>query len=938
MQCEVKFSLNNNWTRWQFLAALFFGLNATGIASIIPVLSTADSGVGSFRQAILTANANPGMDTIVFQIVGSPPFTITPASALPAITDPVVIDATTQPGFISKPVVELSGTLTSGSTIGLRFVTGASTLRGMAINRFPVQAIELDSASNNIQGTFIGTDVTGSMAKTNGSDGILVKSVGNLIGGTNAGEGNVISGNSVGIYILSVGGNVVQGNLIGVSASGTASLSNLNNGIIIFGGGGNIIGGGTPEARNIISANAASGVYLNGPGATGNVIAGNRIGTDFSGSNTLGNVAGDGITLNGADGNMISNNLISGNGLAGVSLVGSGAKGNIIVGNFIGTDQSGKTSLGNHLAGVSISGGGGNLIGGTNSTAGNVISGNVLDGITLTGGTGTNLIQGNLIGLSAAGTSALQNGQNGISISTSSSNIIGGIVTGARNVISGNAVNGISILQLGDGNNLVQGNYIGTDIAGTKAVANTQTGVRIQGRFNTIGGAITGAGNLISGNGQQGIWLIGTGGNVSGNIIQGNIIGLNAAGSGGLANGNAGIGISGASANQVGGTAAGARNVISANNDAGIFLVAAGATGNAIQGNFIGTDPSGAVARGNLFEGIYMELAATNQIGGSSAGAGNLISGNHTRGIWLTNASGNVFQGNFIGTKADGTNALGNTFHNLELEANANNNIIGGAAAGAGNRIGFAQSIYAGVRVRDGSVNNLISGNAIFSNGALGIDLGVVGANSIYACESGMAGNAANAGQNFPVITNVISSQAGTVVRGYMPGAAGKTYALQFFASPAGDATGYGEGQVFLGSTTMTLGSTCSSNFAAYFATAVPSQWAVSATATGPTNNTSEFSAFVKAADVPTIQIGRSGPTQYSWTNVHGGASFYTTYSNILIIYTNLGGPMSVQKTFSLLPPINWTPLASPAVQSNGNYYITSPVDGTNVFYRLTAP
>ena len=139
-------------------------------------------------------------------------------------------------------------------------------------------------------------------------------------------------------------------------------------------------------------------------------------------------------------------NLISANGLAGIAISGAGGGGNQLLGNFIGTDITGKSSLGNHLAGVQISGAGGNQIGGTAAGSGNVISGNSLDGITLTGGTTANVIQGNLIGLNAAGTAALRNNQNGITLTSATANTIGGLVAGARNVISGNTNNGIDIL------------------------------------------------------------------------------------------------------------------------------------------------------------------------------------------------------------------------------------------------------------------------------------------------------------------------------------------------------------------------------------------------------------------------------------------------------------------------------------------------------------
>ena len=191
-----------------------------------------------------------------------------------------------------------------------------------------------------------------------------------------------------------------------------------------------------PARAIVISGNGVSGVFLNGAGASRNVIQGNYIGTDFSGGLVVSN-ADDGITVNGAPSNTISGNVISGNGTNGVFLNGAGAVSNLVAGNFIGTDAAGKLALGNGNGGVTITASG-NLIG-----PGNVISGNPPGGIFLTGGASGNLVQGNLIGLSAAGTNALPNGGNGISISGASSNTIGGSVAAARNVISGNTYNGI---------------------------------------------------------------------------------------------------------------------------------------------------------------------------------------------------------------------------------------------------------------------------------------------------------------------------------------------------------------------------------------------------------------------------------------------------------------------------------------------------------------
>jgi titin len=904
------------------LGCLFIGCGL-GRCSTFTVTTTADTGAGSLRQAITNANFNPGPDTIVFQISGVKPYTITPASALPSVTDTVTIDATTQPGFAGTPVVEINGASAAGA-VGLQLNSSFNSVRGLAINRFPAQGMVLLGASNTVQGNFIGTDVTGTLARGNGSYGIWVRSVGNLIGGTDPTNRNLISANDTGIYIYNTRSNTVQGNLVGVTVSGTGALKNANSGLICDGSSGNLIGGTVAGARNIFSGNGGSGIYLTGAGATGNLVQGNYIGTDISGGTIISNAA-DGITINGAGtntigGNPAGGNLISGNGLAGVSLTGAGATANRLLANFIGTDVTGKLALANLYAGVTMAGtASGNLVGGTNAGDGNVISGNMQDGIFLTGGAFGNLIRGNLIGLSAPGTNAVPNNYNGISINGAATNTIGGVTAGARNVISGNANNGIGILLLGDTGNAVLGNYIGTDVTGSSAVRNLLAGVRIQGTANFIGGATAGSGNVISGNGQQGVWLVGTNGSVTGNVIQGNFIGLDVTGTNSLPNLNAGVGISGAAGNQVGGTATGARNVISANGDAGVFLVGNGTSGNQVQGNYIGTDLSGRLARGNALEGIYLESAQTNLIGGSAPGAGNVISANNARGIYLyTNSSWNVIQGNFIGTKADGTNGLGNVFHGIDMDVNATNNLIGGSAPGAGNRIAFAQTVYAGVRVRAGSVNNLISGNAIFSNGALGIDLGNAGVNPNDDCDGDTG---ANMQQNFPTLSNVYSGTI-TRIRGVLDSTAGKTYLLQFFGSPVGDASGYGEGQVFLGQTNLTLGVACSSNFTVYLPAIVPPSWVVTATATDPANNTSEFSAWVSNVQIPPLQV----------------ASTNTGGSPLTFFWTNTVAGFQLQQTFSLSPPTVWTPVTNVPVLAGQFYQVTLATTNANGFYRLTAP
>ena len=925
-------SFHSKGANWPALAILCAASWMAARGATFTVTTVADSGAGSLRQAILNVNAGSGSNSIIFNLTGTKPFTITPATPLQGVSNVVLIDGTTQPGFSNGPVIALCGTNAGSGAVGLQLTAGFSTVRGLAVNGFNGEGLILLGASNVIQGNFIGTDVNGMVAQGNGSKGIWVKSPGNFIGGTNAGNGNVVSGNGDdGIYLNFNGpGNTIQGNFIGVGAGGASALGNHGYGIVVKGSGANWIGGTNSGARNVISGNSSSGVYVTDAGAAGNSILGNYIGTDFSGGVIVSN-AGDGITLISAPGNVIGYNLISGNSLDGLSLYNNGASGNAIFGNRIGTDATGKNSLSNRVAGIYISGAVGNQIGGTNAGSGNLISGNAQDGVYLTGGASGNSVQGNFIGLDTTGTNALHNGYNGISISGAVSNLIGGSVSAARNVISGNANNGIEIYLPTDTGNAICGNYIGTGIAGATAVGNTWHGIFIQGCSNIVGGATTGSGNVISGNGDVGVLLLGNNGNVTGNIIQGNIIGLDTTGANNLGNGDAGVGIDGAANNQVGGTTVGTRNIISANGAEGIYFIDPGATNNVIEGNYIGTDQTGMIGRGNSAVGINLQGTGFNRIGGSAPGAWNLISANgsslYNGGIYLA-SPWNVVQGNFIGTTTNGVGALGNFGHGIDLQPNATNNVIGGIVPGAGNRIAFAQdSLRCGVRVRTGAFNNLISGNAIFSNGALGIDLDPTtggsgsGTNPIVHCESGVAASAANRGQNYPVLTNVVSG-GGTRIRGWLDGTQGKSYTLQFFSSPVGDPSGYGEGQVYLGQTVLTLGaSSCVSNFSAVLPASVPAGWVVTATATDTNNNTSEFSAWTNVVIVPQVQAGAANQTNHLFS----------------LSWTNNGWNYVLQQTYNLASPQQWTPVTSNPSLSNGFFVLTLSATNAETFYRLSA-
>ncbi len=435
---------------------------------------------------------------------------------------------------------------------------------------------------------------------------------------------------------------------------------------------------------NLISGNKASGIHvvsLTGPVTNGNVIEGNRIGTNATGTAPIPNGNGtptlfqnSGVSILGATNTIVggtaagAGNLISGNGLFGVYVRSSGsytATGNRIEGNYIGTNAAGSAAIANGQDGVRIESGG-NVVGGTTSEARNIISGNTQHGVFLTGELANdNQIQGNYIGTTGDGQLALGNGLDGIPIVSGANNLIGGSTAGAGNLISGNGRYGVLIQGSLANLNKLEGNYIGTNASGMSAIANTQSGVLIESALNVVGGTQAGARNVIGGNGLHGINL--NGGLANGNSIQGNYIGLTADGLSALAPivlGKYGIQVSsGATNNTIGGTTPEARNTISGHN-VGVNLETS-SNANFVKGNYIGTDFTGLNAVPNSV-GVYVFHASNNIIGGSLAGAGNVISGNNNAGVVINGGGAgavtteNSITGNLIGLKVGGLSALGN--------------------------------------------------------------------------------------------------------------------------------------------------------------------------------------------------------------------------------------------------------------------------------------
>jgi uncharacterized repeat protein (TIGR01451 family) len=381
---------------------------------------------------------------------------------------------------------------------------------------------------------------------------------------------------------------------------------------------------------------------------------------------------------------------------------------------------------------------------------------------------------------------------------------------------------------------IIEGNFIGTNAAGTSAAGNFDPGITVSQASSTIGGTTAAARNVISGNFGNGILIANS--FATSNQVQGNFIGTTASGAAELGNGSEGISIVSANGNTIGGTATGAGNIISANSGLGIRLLVA--SSNQIQANRIGTDAAGSADFGNETGGIDILDGANNTIGGAAAGAGNVISGNGFLGLSLSGSpsTGNLIKGNIIGLQANGVSSLGNDLDGVFLGDSSTNTIVGGAAAGEGNLIAF--NGRSGVIVTSGS-GHTIQRNSIFSNFGLGIDLGALG---VTANDNLDGDTGANNLQNFPVLTAASTSGGGVNIQGTLNSTASSTFTLHFYSSATGDPTGFGEGQSFLGTTTVNTDGSGNASFNVNLATAVTPGQVVTATATNAANSTSEFS------------------------------------------------------------------------------------------------
>ncbi|WP_091540364.1 choice-of-anchor Q domain-containing protein [Thermoflexibacter ruber] len=694
-----------------------FAINVNVVPSVFVVNSTGDQGdvalggvlgdgicgngiTCTLRAAIEEANAFAGTQTIAFGIpivdpnyfaAPTPYWSIRPLSFLPVITETLIIDGWSQTGFSGTPLIEINGVNLSNS-FGLNIQATDCEIRGLVINNFNsggggndvgigIFASVPTNMNNWIYGCYIGTDITGAISVPNDQIGIWINTNANsnLIGTNGDGindiqERNIISGNggygtSAEIRIQSTD-NIIKGNYIGINRNGTADISPAQHGLWISNGNGSIIGGTSAVERNVIGGvNQNALVLQNSSNCT---VKNNYLGTNASGTASIPNNIGI-LIQQGSSNNVIGGtsaadrNLISGNSNSGIFIQDIATQLNQIQGNYIGTNASGTAAIGNNT-GISVFSPN-NIIGGTVAGAGNLISGNPNANIGIFAADATNnLIQGNYIGTNASGTAAISGATVGISLNGSSNTTVGGTTAGAGNIISGSSICGIRIFTSND--NTIQGNYIGTNVVGTAAIPNS-SGILIENGAsnNLIGGTVASARNIISGNTQNGISISSI--STSNNQIAGNYIGTDATGSNALANGFNGILLNGAGTNNtIGGTVAAAGNVISGNTQRGIFINQTSAT--QVKGNYIGTVATGTSTLGNALEGIFISNSSNNIIGGSTINERNIISGNQSAGISIIalssgNSSNNAIKGNYIGTDVSGNLALPNNGNGISI-------------------------------------------------------------------------------------------------------------------------------------------------------------------------------------------------------------------------------------------------------------------------------
>lgn len=593
---------------------------------------------------------------------------------------------------------------TSSSTLGVGLMiegNGAGDEHTINSNQIGLN-INNDAAAPNR----VGVQLNGCISLTLGAD-------------FGSGDENYISGNSgYGIEVNGGNNNTIKGNLVGLRGGGTTAQANTGGGILVHNGSTNTTIGGTVTDRNVISGNLngafpIAGIQCEGTGTDGSetVISANFIGLDVDGDAEIPNFHGIQVlgdheaTIGGTN-----PNYIAGNQTGGVR-VATDAETVEVAGNVIGLNPSDVPRP--NIYGVILDGPA--QVGTT--TLSNQIAGNSLHGILVNNGGSNSTIDNNDIGNNGSGTTGIENGQFGIAVLNSSSNLIGD-PAGSGNRIGGNGTGGIHLTGGLSNSNLVQNNVF-YDPSSSDNINPIGIVVSSNADNNQIGGEYDVEGNDISRCTNEGILVEAS----DGTIIRGNTIGND--GSTINAN-NIGIKINTAQGTLIGGENPSGTtdqyNVISGNDSCGILLTSA--TNTKVHGNMIGLEESGEGSLSNSIGIVILGVSENTEIGSSSAELGNTISGNTNYGIW--NESNDVsIWGNRIGLSYLGTGIPSGTSQlvGIRCEPTANSTLIGGSLLVDGNYI--ANNTTAGIQLLSG--NNKVHGNII----GLGTDSSAVGSQNI---------------------------------------------------------------------------------------------------------------------------------------------------------------------------------------------------------------
>jgi hypothetical protein len=831
-----------------------------------------ESGEGSVRQAILDANANPGADTISFDIDTALPATILLLELpLPAITDPVTIDGTTQPGYEGAPVIEVVGNELDAT--GLAVQADDSVVRGLVIRRFAGSGIRITGENALVELNYIGTDFTGLEPSANGAGISIQDSNGNEI------RRNLVSGNDGnGIEIFNEGGdfNLIYDNEIGVS-SGGGELGNGGDGIFSSGSDFTIVGddGSLPESipgggPNTIAHNGGAGVHVASGG--GNRIVANSIhsnaglGIEIEPGANEGQGAPEIQTVEFADGSSTEVNILAtadaatGPGVYRIDYYANDA-----------CDPSGSGEGLRHLGG-DLTTTEGEVVSFDSTAFGPVSAGEVITAtvtgpnsdvneplntsefslcapveepgfvVTNTNDTGAGSLRQAILDANAnAGPDTIS-----FAIDGAGPHVIAPLtplpdVTGPT-IIDGYTQPGASPNTLAMGSDAAL--KIVVSGANMPASPPSHAGISLTGPNSVVRGLV------INGPFTYGIRVEG-----SGNAVRGNFIGTNAAGTAAAGVTQYGVSISGSGAtgNTVGGSAPANRNVISgahnSSNGANGVSISSGASGNSVVGNYIGTNAVGTAALPNDGGLNIISGAFGNFVGGESSASGNVIAGNLQEGIHLQQdgTTNNMILSNRIGVSAGGF-ALGNGGNGIQMAFSLGgplNTLI------ASNEI----ANNGGVGVRPDGTGHSILSNSIHDNGGLGIDLGSTGVTPNDASET-------DGFQNFPDIDAVLEPFEGPqVITGTIQSTPGDDFTIEFFSNDVCDPLGNGEGQTFLGSISVTTNVDGKDSFQHIPSDPIPGDKVVTATATDSAGNTSEFSAcgsVIAAVEDVTVTVQES--------------------------------------------------------------------------------